>query len=177
MFGETGNTIGQILSLIAVVTGFISFQMKTAKGVLIFQIITALLFSAHYFLISAMTAAVLNFIGAIKCLCYYIRNKLQSSNRALPIFFTALTITTSLLTWDGWFSIFLMVGLVTDSIGFSLSNVQTIRKCTLIKSPLCLVYNICVFSIGGIIFEVSSLVSAIIGLIRGHKTEKTEQGM
>ena len=39
MFGEVGIIIGQILSFVAVATGFISFQMKSAKGVLIFQIV------------------------------------------------------------------------------------------------------------------------------------------
>ena len=171
MFGEAGNIIGQILSIAAVVTGFISFQMKTAKSILVFQIITALIFSAHYFLIGAMTAAGLNLIGSIKCLCYYIRNKRRSKNQAIPVFFTVLIIVTSLLTWDGWYSTFLMAGLAINSIGFSLSNVQTIRKFNLIKSPLCLVYNVCVFSTGGIIFETASLVSSIIGLARDRKSE------
>lgn len=169
MFGETGAIIGQILSFVAVLTGFISFQMKSAKGVLIFQIITAFVFSAHYFLIGAITASGLNLVGAIKCLCYYIRNKRQSKNLAVPVFFTVLIIITSLLTWDGWYSIFIMAGLVINSIGFALSNVQTIRSLNLIKSPLCLIYNICVFSTGGIIFETASIISSIIGLVRDRK--------
>lgn len=174
MFGEAGNMIGQILSIVAVVTGFISFQTKSPKGLLIFQIITALIFSAHYFLIGAITAVGLNLVCAIQCLCYYIRNKRQSQTPVIPIFFTVLIVLTSLLTWDGWYSTFIMSGLVINSIGFSLSNIQTIRKLNLIKSPLCLVYNICAFSIGGIIFESASLVSSVIGLIRGRKSAKKD---
>ena len=92
-----------------------------------------------------MTATGLNLIGAIKCLCYYIRNKRQIKNFAIPVFFTVLIIITSLLTWDGWYSVLIMSGLVINSIGFSLSNVQIIKKLNLIKSPLCLIYNLCVF--------------------------------
>lgn len=44
MFGEAGYVIGQILSVVAVVLGFISYQMKTPKGMLVFQITTALVF-------------------------------------------------------------------------------------------------------------------------------------
>ena len=47
MFGETGEIIGQALSIVAVITGFLSFQMKSARGLLAFQIATALVFSAH----------------------------------------------------------------------------------------------------------------------------------
>lgn len=171
MFGETGEIIGQALSIVAVITGFLSFQMKSARGLLAFQIATALVFSAHYFLIGAMTATVLNFIGAIKLVCYYIRNKRQSKNPAIPIFFTALIIVTGILTWDGWYSAFIMTGLFVNSIGFSFSNAQTIRKLNLIKSPLCLIYNLCVLSTGGIIFEVASIVSTVIGLIK-NRTKK-----
>jgi len=171
MFGEAGVIVGQALSLVAVVTGFISFQMKSSRGLLAFQIATALVFSVHYFLIGAMTATVLNFIGAVKLVCYYIRNKRQSKNPAIPIFFTALIIVTSLLTWDGWYSAFIMTGLFINSIGFSFSDAQTIRKLNLIKSPLCLVYNLCVLSTGGIIFEAASILSTVIGLVKNRKTE------
>ena len=169
MFGEVGILIGQILSFVAVATGFISFQMKTAKGILVFQIITALIFSAHYFLIGAMTAAGLNLVAAVKCACYYIRNKRGSKNPVIPIFFTVLIVITSILTWDAWYSIFIMTGLVVNSISFSLSNAKTIKKLNLVKGPLCLIYNICAFSIGGIIFEAFSIVSSVISLAKGKK--------
>lgn len=161
--------IGQGLSLVAVVTGFISYQMKSAKGILLFQIITALIFSAHYLLIGAMTAMALNLVAAVKCVCYYIRNQRQSKGLFVPIFFSVLVLITSILTWDGWYSALITTGLLVNAIGLSLSNPQTIRKLTLIKSPLCLIYNLCVFSTGGIIFESFSLLSVIIALIKNKK--------
>jgi len=172
MFGEIGTIIGQILSIVAVITGVISFQMKTSKGILFFQIITALVFATHYFLIGAITATMLNFIGAIQCVCYYIRNRRQSKNPILPIFFTTLVVFTSLLTWDGWYSIFIMLGLLINSIGFASPNAQIIRRLNLIKSPLCLVYNLCVSSVGGIIFETASMISTAIGLVKNNTMNK-----
>ncbi len=164
MFGEIGFIIGQGLSILAVITGFISFQQKTAKGILFFQLITALIFSAHYLMIGAMTAMALNLVAAVKCLCYYIRNKKGGKGLFIPVFFTLLVALTSILTWDNWYSAFIMAGLLVNSVGLALSNPQTVRKLTLIKSPLCLFYNICVFSTGGIIFECAVLISAILGI-------------
>lgn len=169
MFGEIGIIIGQVLSIAAVVLGFISFQMRSPKGLLAFQIATALTFSVHYLLIGAMTACALNFIASIKLVCYYIRNKRQSKNIIIPAFFSLLILVTSALTWDGWYSSFIMVGLFINAVGFAIPNVQTIRKLNLIKSPLCLIYNIFVLSTGGIIFEAASIVSTVIGLIRDRK--------
>ena len=163
------NIIGQILSLIAVATGFISFQMKTSRGILILQLITALLFSSHYLLIGAPTAAALNFISAIRTFLYYIRNKRGGKGLFIPVFFTVLVAFTSILTWDGWYSLFIMLGLVVHSVSLSFSDPQNIRKTTLLKSPLCLVYNVCVLSVGGIIYEVVTFISAIIGIAKNKK--------
>ena len=174
MFGEIGTTVGQLLSLVAVATGFVSYQMKTAKGILFFQIVTALVFSAHYLLIGAMTAAALNFIAAIKSVFYYARNKRGGKGLFVPIFFTSLSFLASLLTWDGWYSIFITAGLLVNAVGLSLSNPQTIRKLTLIKSPLCLIYNLLVGSIGGTIYEGASLFSAILGIAKNRK-EKAQK--
>lgn len=164
------------MSIVAVITGFVSFQLKTSKGILFFQILTALIFSAHYLLIGAMTAAALNFIVAIKCVCYYIRNKRGDTGKFLPVFFTALVFVTSLLTWNGWYSIFIMTGLVLNAVSLSLLNPQTIRKLNLIKSPLCLTYNLLVMSWGGTLYEIATFISALVGIFKNRKESKNSNG-
>ena len=124
-----------------------------------------------YLMIGAFTAVALNFLAAVKCVCYYIRNKRGSKNMITPIFFTALIVVTSIMTWDGWYSVFIMAGLVINSIAFSLSDAQTIRKLNLIKAPLCLFYNIAVLSVGGIIYESATFMSSVIGIIKNRKTK------
>ena len=162
--------IGQTLGIIAVILGFISFQMKSARGILVFQIITALVFSAHYFLIGAKTAVALNFAAAIQDVFYYFRNKRGSKSIVDPIFFTSLMVVLSILTWESWYSVFIMLGLAVISVSFSFSGANKIRASMFVKSPLCLVYNILVFSAGGIIYECAVLISSAIGLIRSKKS-------
>ena len=166
--------IGQALGILAVILGFISFQMKTPKGILFFQTITALVFSAHYLLIGAPTAAALNFLAAIKCLVYFYRNKRGANGLIAPVIFTVLTIVTSLLTWNGWVSALIMTGLVVNSISLALPNANKTRMCMFIKSPLCLAYNLLVKSGGGVIYECAVLVSSLIGIITNRK-DKNEQ--
>ena len=119
-----------------------------------------------------MTASALNFVAAVKCVAYYVRNKRNSQSLVLPIFFTVLVFVTSLLTWDGWYSILIMTGLLVNSVGLALSNPQTIRKLTLIKSPLCLAYNVLVLSSGGILYEVAVFVSAVLGILKNKKRQE-----
>ena len=164
------EVIGQALGIIAVILGFISFQMKSSKGILAFQIITALVFSAHYLLIGAKTAVALNFAAAVQDVFYYFRNKRGSKSIAEPIFFTALMIALSILTWESWYSVFIMLGLAVISVSFSFTDPNKIRASMFIKSPLCLVYNILVISGGGIIYECAVLASSVIGIIRSKKS-------
>lgn len=159
---------GQLLGIVAVILGFISFQMKSPGGILIFQVITALIFSAHYFLINALTAMALNLIAAIQCIFYYFRDKRGSKGIIVPVFFTALILIISVLTWEDWYSVFIMLGLAVNSISLAFSSAQKIRISMFIKSPLCLIYNIFVMSGGGIIYECAVLVSSLLGVFRNR---------
>ena len=172
MFGGANfvmHIIGQALGIVAVILGFFSYQMKTAQKLLIFEIIVAIVFSAHYFFIGATTAMALNLLSVVQCVFYYIREKRKSKNLVVPIIFTALIVVTSILTWEGWYSAFVMAGLVVYSLAIALPSTQRIRYAMFIKSPLCLTYNSIVFSIGGIVYECSVLLSSIIGVIRHKK--------
>ena len=161
--------IGQILGMVAVVLGFICFQMKSPRVILIFQIIVASVFVAHYICIDSMTAVALNIVAAVQCVSYYFRDKKGSHGHLLPIFFSVVMFVASILTWGGWYSVFIMTGLVVNAVSLSFSSAHKIRIAMLIKSPLCLVYNVLVGSIGGVIYESALLVSSVMGIIKKSK--------
>ena len=169
------EVIGQLLGIAAVVFGFISYQMKTSRGILIFQLTTALIFSAHYFLIGALTAMALNLLGAISCVFYFFRDKRGGKSIIEPIVFIALIMVASIWTWEGWYSAFIMSGLVVNSISLVLSNAQKTRLCMFLKSPLCLIYNIIVSSGGCIVYECVVLVSSLIGIIKNRSSKVTDE--
>ena len=117
-------------------------------------------------LIGANTAAVVNFMAVISCTCYYIRNRRGSRSLWVPIVFISLNWITGILTWDGWISLLLLLGLTANGVGLAINTPQAIRKFYLIKAPFCLAYNALVFSWGGVIYEIATLTCAVIALIR-----------
>jgi len=171
---EVLQLCGQILGIVAVVLGFASYQMKTPRGIISFQMATALVFSVHYLLIGAITAAVLNFLGSVKCLFYYFRDKRGGRGIWEPAVFCVVVIVSTILTWEGWYSALIMVGLVADTVGLALNDPQKTRGMTFIKSPLCLVYNAIVRSLGGVVYECAVLVSAAVALLRNRKKRAGE---
>ena len=158
--------LGQALGIVAVILGFVSYQMKLPRGIILTQLATAMVFAAHYLLIGAVTAAVLNFLGGIKCIAYYFRDKRGSRSLLEPIVFVVLVVASGILTWENWYSVLLMVGLVVDTVGLAMSDAQLTRKFVFVKSPLCLVYNALVLSVGGIIYECAVLISSVLGLLK-----------
>ena len=174
MDGEIFYIIGQALGIVAVLFGFVSFQMRSPGKILLLQIITAFVFSAHYLLIGAMTAMALNLIAAVKCVSYYVRDRRGGKGLFLPIFFTLLVAVTSIMTWEGWYSVLIMLGLMVNSIGLALSDAKKIKIAVYIKSPLCLAYNIIVMSGGGIIYECAVLISTTVSLVRERLRGRSE---
>ena len=169
MFGTVGYIIGQALSGISVLVGFISFQLKTPARILVCEIISALVFSAHYFLIGATTAVALNLLAAVQCIAYYFRDKRGSKSKVIPLIFTALVIASGILTWEGWHSVFIVFGLAVYSVSIAFPKAQSIRYAMFLKSPSCLVYNAVSLSVGGILYECAVLFSSLLGILRERK--------
>lgn len=161
--------IGQFLGIAAVILGFVSFQMKTPKSILACQSTVAFVFAAHYLFIGAPGAAALNLLAAFNNVLYFFRAKRGGKGWFEPIFYVVMVTVTTILTWEAWYSIILMLGLYGTAVGLSLSDPQNTRKVMLVKAPLCLTYNALVFSVGGVIYEAAVLASAIIGLIKYRK--------
>lgn len=168
--------MGQIMGLIAVVLGFLSFQMRTQKQLLAVQIITTIAFSIHYFLIGAASGAMMNLLGIARNLAYYYKEKPLFSGKKCPIFFTVLMGIVGLTSWQGYYSIFVVVGLMINTACLSLSDPQKIRASILVSSPLVLIYDAFVHSIGGMVYESIVIVSSVIGIVRYRKqrAEKLE---
>jgi len=119
--------IGQIFGMIAVILGFISFQMKTRTQLLIIQTITTITFCIHYGLIGATSGLVMNLLGIVRNLAYYNKDKKIFSGLKCPVFFTVLMGIAGILSWEAWYSIFVLLGLMINSFCLSFDNSQNIR--------------------------------------------------
>ena len=167
-------TVGQGFGIIAIALGFISFQLKTQGQLLLAQTATATVFCLHYVLIGGWTAMAMNVVGIVRCIVFYFRNKKGSNDVVSPIIFAVIMAVAGILTWTSWYSIFVFLGLVINSLCLAFSNPQNVRKSILVTSPMVIVYNIFVLSIGGIVYESVAIVSSAIGIFRNAKNQKSE---
>lgn len=170
----TKEIIGQIFGMIAVVLGFLIYQVKSKKQILIVQIITSAVFCVHYSLLGATSGFVLNAIGFVRSIIYYNSDKKIFSGKYIPWLFSVLMAFAGMIFWESWYSVFVVVGITINSFALSFKNPQNLRKSILITSPLVLIYDILCHAIGGSIYEAIAIISALTGLIR-FKKSKTDK--
>jgi hypothetical protein len=161
--------IGQIFGIIAIIFGFISYQVRTQRQILIMQSTVAVFFGIHYLLIGAYSGMIMNFINIPRNFFYDRRTQKGSKSEILPTIFVAIQASMCVLTWEAWYSIFVLLGIGINTYCMSFSNPQNVRKSILVTSPLVLTYDIFARSIGGSIYETVALVSAFIGILRNRK--------
>ena len=108
--------IGQALGVIAIVLGFINYQVKTRKQVLYVHSATTLTFSLHYFCLGAWAGMVMNGIGLFRNIVFYQLEKKGPVKRWIAVLFAliigALGATASLLKHEGWHFLLSVCGLM-----------------------------------------------------------------
>jgi len=164
--------LGHIVGVIAVICFFVSYQIHDKKRLLILQTFATGLICLQYILIGAYSGFALNIICICRNLCFCNRDKKIFSGLFFPIFFAVLMAVVSAFSWDGWYSLFIVSGLMLNTVCLGILNAQNIRKSILISCPLIILYNLFAGSYSGIVNESISIVSAVIGIVRYNKEKK-----
>lgn len=164
--------IGQGFGILAIVLGFTSYQVKTQRSLLFIQSLTAVAFCAHYGLLGAFPAMVMNALNIVRNFAYDRRNQKNSTGLATPILFALLQAAMCALTWNAWYCIFILVGIVTNTLFMSARNPQIVRKSILFTSIIILIYDQFASAYGAALYEAVAVISAAIGIWRVARQEK-----
>lgn len=168
--------VGQGFGILAIILGFLSYQVHTQRQILLMQSAVALVFCIHYGLIGAYSALAMNGVNIVRNIAYDYRTRKGIKTRLIPILFVAIQALMCAITWDGWFSIFVLLGIGINTYCMSFADPQNVRKSILVTSPLVLTYDIFVRSVGGGIYESIALISAAIGILRFRKRSDEGSG-
>ena len=158
--------IGQILGILAIILGFITYQVKSQSRLLLIQSSVAFVFSVHYLLLGAYSGMAMNIVAVMRNFAYDYRVKKGIESKSIPIFFVSLQALMCALTWEAWYSVFILFGLCINSYCMSFKSSQNIRKSILVTCPMVFTYNVFAGSIGGSVFEAVAFTSGLIGIIR-----------
>lgn len=165
--------IAQIIGLVAMAFSFITYQMKSNRGVMVMLSLATTLFCIHYSILGATTGLVLNIVGIVRNICYYFKDKKVLSSKVVPIILAAIMAVLSVFTWEGYHSTFFVVGITINTLAMGYLSSQGLRKSILLTSTLILIYDALIPgnpSVSGMLNETIAITSSIIGIIRFRKT-------
>jgi hypothetical protein len=173
----------QIIGILGMAANIWSYQQKSKMGVIVLQFGGAVLFTFNFLLLGAITGTMLNGINILLSAVFLLKDRVKADHVGWAILFFALYTSAYVMT----FTVFGMkptvvnfarealplLGTYLTVISYRKKDAGAIRKLGLIRSPAWLVYDALVFSIGGVICEVISLVSIVAGIIRFDIKKKT----
>ncbi|MBR6709049.1 MAG: YgjV family protein [Clostridia bacterium] len=165
------NIIGQILGIFAPILTVVTYQMNTKKSLLIVLTSATVCTCLSYLLLGATSGFSLNIVCVLRNLCFYFQHEGSKANTVSALLLAAVMVIFGALSWQGPISLLIMIALAINTICMSLGNPQRLRKSILLTSSLVLIYNVVVFSIGGMINESLAIGSAIVGIIRFKQTK------
>jgi hypothetical protein len=107
---------GQIISIIAVIVSFITYQMKSSRSIFVTLSIATGISCVAYALLGGTVALVLNLVSIVRNICFYHNDKKILSGKAVPIVLSLMMGVLSIFAWEGWHSLFFVMGLMLNTL-------------------------------------------------------------
>ncbi len=157
----------QVIGFIGVAFFIASYQLRSNRGLFLFQLLGCIVFTIQFFMMGAYTGALSLMVNILRNLLLlkiddwkWVKNKVTLS------IIIAVLVAITVYTWAGWMSILPFLSVTVTSIGYWTNNAQTIRLSQMMGSPCTLVYDALIHSWGGVINESIALISIIVSIIR-----------
>ena len=169
MTPQTQQFIGQALGILATVITVISYQMNTKRSLLLVQTIATACTCLAYLFLGATSGFTLNIVCIIRNIVFYFQKDTGKIHTVSALVLAAAMVAVGALSWQGPVSLLIIVALAANTVFMSFGKPQLLRQSVLGTSSMILLYNIFVFSIGGIANEGLSIVSSAVGIVRFRK--------
>ena len=152
----------QFVGIIGLTANVLSYQYKSHKKIMVIKTISEIAFALQYLLLGGYTGMLLSSLGCFRNYIFGKRVEEGRNVKGLCILFSAIFTVSGMLTWNGFLSIIAVVSKVLSTIAYSLKNTNMLKTFSVITSIIWLIYDICLFSLGGIISDLFCLISIII---------------
>lgn len=168
--------IAQAFGILGMAANISSYQFKKPQHIMLCQLLGGVLFAANMFMLGAAMGCIINVISIFRALVYIQANRKSWNTRYWNWGFMLVYLVSYVLTFTVFqkepsavnilTELLPLIGAVVVTISFSKGDARIIRLCSLINSPCWFTYNCINLSIGGILSEMISLVSAITAFWR-----------
>ena len=166
---------GQIVGITAAVITALSYQVNTKRNLLLIASAGTTCTCLAYLLLGAMPGFALNIVCLIRNALFYRLKEGTTPHKIATGLLMVAMCAVGALSWQGPVSLLIIIALAINTFFLSLGKPQVLRWSLLLTCTMIVIYNVAVFSLGGILNESISIVSSVIGIARFAKsTDKPE---
>jgi hypothetical protein len=159
------HMIAQLIGFVAVCCTFTLYQFNNRRQMLVISLCGAMLYALSFGLLGARTGLTMNLLSAVRVLVF---SRYDSTQRPVWVMYTfiILFIGGGLISWQGWYSILPIIGMVSSTVAFWQLKPVHIRRLSLISPPCWFIYNLIVGSYAGMAAEVVNISSNLSAMWR-----------
>ena len=158
--------LSTIFGVLGMATTVLIYQQKTRKGLILSKLLSDVIWFLYYICLSAYSGAAIAVIGMIRELVFINREKKWAKHPIWLVFFLMLSFISAIITWKNIFSVLPCIASAISVVSFWIGNPKLSRKLSYPISACMLTYNITSVAIIGVINEIFTVISSIIGTIR-----------
>ena len=162
---EPISFIGQLVGFIPLLLAFVTFSLSKRKHILISKTLSDFISAAHFFLLGEVVGGAVCIVNTGRGLVFYNKGKKWASGIYVPIVFSILTLLTTLIRWQGWYTLLPAVGSVLAVIGFWCNRPRLVKLFNLPAVTLWLIYSIITESISATLINIISIASIVVSII------------
>lgn len=157
--------VATLIGLLGIVANGIIYQQKSRKGLLLWKLISDVLWAVHYALLGAWSGVAVAVVGMARETVFY-RNRNRSNGPVSLVVFIGIALASAAITWKSLYSLLPAAASVISVISFWKATPSISKKLAFPISGCMLTYDISAGSFSGIANECLTLTSALVGLVR-----------
>ena len=165
------NIIGQIIGFTAMGTSLTATAQLKRSRVIIFKLLTDILWLISCVLIKSYPAAITSGIAIFREAVFFNKDKNWAKSKAWLFLFCGIFLVPALLTMKDLYGVMPAIASVCSTCAFWCSKVLRIKLILIVQASIMLVYNIKYLAIAAIIDSALTIIFAIISIIAHTKKE------
>lgn len=162
-----------ILGIISLIITSLSMFFKKKAYIMLFAFFYNILILVSYLLLGRYLGCILVGVAILRALTFFLfALKNIKPNIYVYIVFNILAISLSIIFWNVWYDIFMLIALIISTYANWQENVKVLKIGALICMVFYILYNVFAGAYSYIASEVIYGLSALISLILTYKEEK-----
>lgn len=165
--------VAQILGIIAIIVSVLSMVFNKKTLILLLSFVYNILTLLSYLLLGKYLGCILVGVLTLKSLIYFIfAKKNKKPNILILIIFEISILTLSIVLWQDWFDIFILVNSLINTYFTWQDNVVSLKIAVVVCSILLILYDIFagayVYVISEFLYGLTSLITLLIMIKNGE---------